>query len=599
MESDDAVAWQQLQMQMMSAGQLGVAPAMPDHTPQALLEAQMQLQQLQLQLAQQNEGWQPPMPAAFPALPFAQGVPPARYFPHALPLPLPLAVPGGPGVAVSGDGTRRNESVASDEVEVEFDLANRKGRMIVPREGVVLTEEGEKELEAARKMGEGVKWCKQHARGKCARGKSCKAAHVKEEFVSPEAREAVEEVKRQSELQATTYNRNYKTRLCDAFKLRGMCRFTGTCTFAHGEEELRPRLCSSVTQGGKCAHGDKCEFAHDDKGLSEERCGRATWVKGNPPENREHMMWPPTATEGSEGSDPPVRVPEANPEIEACVQWEAEQQGLMEVIKDDGSRRVDVVTGTLRTFSEFLESYVNNARTRWILSLTEEEIVRQGIELRTPHDTSAPETVDKPPPLVDPAEPSTESTEADEEHRKNCETLAEELKTEADFEVPNGRIRTEFLDLCVNEGVFYVRYFEHLGPDDLGNVFTVLGHESSLALLAGLRKYFRTLPPYHIPEFLDPDDPEVLQKARERLAGELKRANFEIPRESLRMQFLTECTDELKVWRLSLFEYVSPDGFASLYSLLGKVLSGVLRKTLQGHFESMGSTFRAPSGLQR
>eukprot|EP00197_Chlamydomonas_leiostraca_P002398 CAMPEP_0202858516 /NCGR_PEP_ID=MMETSP1391-20130828/1014_1 /ASSEMBLY_ACC=CAM_ASM_000867 /TAXON_ID=1034604 /ORGANISM="Chlamydomonas leiostraca, Strain SAG 11-49" /LENGTH=627 /DNA_ID=CAMNT_0049537441 /DNA_START=96 /DNA_END=1979 /DNA_ORIENTATION=+ len=84
----------------------------------------------------------------------------------------------------------------------------------------------------------------------------------------------------------------HKTRLCSEFMNTGRCRYGSTCTFAHGQHELRQpggsmpppgmdrrappqsappvskdsmrktRLCEKFMQTGSCGYGDKCTFAH-------------------------------------------------------------------------------------------------------------------------------------------------------------------------------------------------------------------------------------------------------------------------------------------------------------------------------------------------
>ncbi|XP_068653249.1 zinc finger CCCH domain-containing protein 39-like [Aristolochia californica] len=68
----------------------------------------------------------------------------------------------------------------------------------------------------------------------------------------------------------------FKTKLCTKFKL-GICDFGSSCTFAHGQEELRPnwldteqqrvsrlKICRSFYNGEECPYGDRCTFLHED-----------------------------------------------------------------------------------------------------------------------------------------------------------------------------------------------------------------------------------------------------------------------------------------------------------------------------------------------
>mmetsp|Transcript_20647 Transcript_20647/g.45269 ORF Transcript_20647/g.45269 Transcript_20647/m.45269 type:complete len:248 (-) Transcript_20647:338-1081(-) len=59
-----------------------------------------------------------------------------------------------------------------------------------------------------------------------------------------------------------------KTRLC-AFHIRGACSRGQACSFAHGQEELRPlpdlrqtRWCPTLMRHGRCDGGTGCRFAH-------------------------------------------------------------------------------------------------------------------------------------------------------------------------------------------------------------------------------------------------------------------------------------------------------------------------------------------------
>ncbi|KAG9459691.1 hypothetical protein H6P81_004199 [Aristolochia fimbriata] len=68
----------------------------------------------------------------------------------------------------------------------------------------------------------------------------------------------------------------FKTKLCVKFKL-GLCDFGSSCTFAHGQEDLRPnwldseqqrvsrlKICRSFYNGEECPYGNRCTFLHED-----------------------------------------------------------------------------------------------------------------------------------------------------------------------------------------------------------------------------------------------------------------------------------------------------------------------------------------------
>jgi len=59
-----------------------------------------------------------------------------------------------------------------------------------------------------------------------------------------------------------------KTQMCRYFA-RGRCYHGATCTYAHGEAELKPqpdlyktRLCVGFIESGACAYGGRCNYAH-------------------------------------------------------------------------------------------------------------------------------------------------------------------------------------------------------------------------------------------------------------------------------------------------------------------------------------------------
>lgn len=65
----------------------------------------------------------------------------------------------------------------------------------------------------------------------------------------------------------------YKTELCALFMKNGVCPYSNTCQFAHGENELkqverppkwRLKPCTNWQKYGKCRYGNRCLFKHGD-----------------------------------------------------------------------------------------------------------------------------------------------------------------------------------------------------------------------------------------------------------------------------------------------------------------------------------------------
>ncbi|EFO23791.1 hypothetical protein LOAG_04695 [Loa loa] len=87
----------------------------------------------------------------------------------------------------------------------------------------------------------------------------------------------------------------YKTSLCGEFRKTKKCGYGERCTFAHGEEELRPppkahpkyktQLCKNFIRDNYCPYGDRCMYIH-------ERCngsvGFTDVMKIDGPENAEN-----------------------------------------------------------------------------------------------------------------------------------------------------------------------------------------------------------------------------------------------------------------------------------------------------------------------
>ena len=90
-----------------------------------------------------------------------------------------------------------------------------------------------------------TKWCPFYFMGKCMKGKDCRFAHSKEEFVLI------------SQLQ--------KTKICNLYA-KGICPAKQDCSYAHGAHELRPKpqlhktvLCVPYQQTGHCKFGKKMQ----------------------------------------------------------------------------------------------------------------------------------------------------------------------------------------------------------------------------------------------------------------------------------------------------------------------------------------------------
>ena len=62
-------------------------------------------------------------------------------------------------------------------------------------------------------------------------------------------------------------NIKYKTEMCKNWIL-GQCKFSESCIFAHGSEELKvnlvpkSKLCKNFDANHCCLYGEKCQFLH-------------------------------------------------------------------------------------------------------------------------------------------------------------------------------------------------------------------------------------------------------------------------------------------------------------------------------------------------
>ena len=71
------------------------------------------------------------------------------------------------------------------------------------------------------------------------------------------------------------YTRKYKTEICQNWKLYGKCPYKDTCSFAHGDDELKVRVdlpsnyktkeCLKYNETGFCPYGERCRFIHKRK----------------------------------------------------------------------------------------------------------------------------------------------------------------------------------------------------------------------------------------------------------------------------------------------------------------------------------------------
>ena len=68
------------------------------------------------------------------------------------------------------------------------------------------------------------------------------------------------------------YSKKIKTEMCKTWSLTGQCRFGETCSFAHGEEEIRQKNhlhsnfktkpCTAFYTQGFCPYGYRCQYIH-------------------------------------------------------------------------------------------------------------------------------------------------------------------------------------------------------------------------------------------------------------------------------------------------------------------------------------------------
>ena len=140
--------------------------------------------------------------------------------------------------------------------------------------------------------------CRNFERGMCYRGAMCSYAHMFSEL-TPEAQKEYQE-RQEERMQYNSailpYGRepqrlddlygNYKTVLCEEFKADGTCSRGDSCSFAHGEGELRSkrrglserdlfqaekartRMCRNWLLNGTCPNGAACLYAHGEEVLA-------------------------------------------------------------------------------------------------------------------------------------------------------------------------------------------------------------------------------------------------------------------------------------------------------------------------------------------
>jgi hypothetical protein len=83
---------------------------------------------------------------------------------------------------------------------------------------------------------------------------------------------------RRSKAEQVQFRRNYmkkqKTELCKNFMMKGWCKWGDSCSFAHGNHELRKKThlhdrfktlpCRAYHVKGFCSYGLRCQYQHDE-----------------------------------------------------------------------------------------------------------------------------------------------------------------------------------------------------------------------------------------------------------------------------------------------------------------------------------------------
>lgn len=75
------------------------------------------------------------------------------------------------------------------------------------------------------------------------------------------------------------YKKKYKTEICKNYEFRGNCQWGDSCSFAHGQQELRTKthinlhykskLCKQFFESGFCSYGYRCQYLHNDRSYSQ------------------------------------------------------------------------------------------------------------------------------------------------------------------------------------------------------------------------------------------------------------------------------------------------------------------------------------------
>ena len=76
----------------------------------------------------------------------------------------------------------------------------------------------------------------------------------------------------------------FKTEICKFWQLNGTCEYSDSCSFAHGQHELKQKIdlhknyktkqCKRFHKDLYCPYGSRCQFLHDEKAALEAKSNK-------------------------------------------------------------------------------------------------------------------------------------------------------------------------------------------------------------------------------------------------------------------------------------------------------------------------------------